>query len=128
MIITGLVFAALAALVHVYIFYMESIAWTTPRVRNTFGVSEADAETTKGLALNQGFYNLFLAIVTGVGVVFFAVGNTPVGAALVISGIGSMFLASIVLVLSDGTKRAAALKQGLIPLLSLLALIIGLLS
>lgn len=47
MIIAALVLAALAAALHVYIFYMESFAWTTPRVRATFGTSEAQAASSK---------------------------------------------------------------------------------
>jgi len=58
----GLVFAALAALSHVYIFTMESLTWTSARTRATFGTTAQEAETTKLLAFNQGFYNLFLAI------------------------------------------------------------------
>ena len=40
MIVIGLVLAALAALLHVYIFVLESLLWTTPRARSTFGTSE----------------------------------------------------------------------------------------
>nr|WP_233605824.1 DUF1304 family protein [Micromonospora sp. Llam0] len=36
--------------------------WTAPRTRAVFGVrSEQDALTTRALAFNQGFYNLFRA-------------------------------------------------------------------
>ena len=48
---------------------MESLTWTSPRTRATFGTTPETAETTKELAFNQGFYNLFLAIVTAVGVI-----------------------------------------------------------
>jgi putative membrane protein len=125
MVVVALVIAALAALLHVYIFAMESLLWTTPRVRATFGVSEADAQTTKGLALNQGFYNLFLAIVTAAGIVAWSVGSHAVGGALVIAGVGSMLAAAIVLILSDRTKAAAAIKQGTLPLLALAVLAVS---
>ncbi len=63
MILASLVFALLAALLHVYIFIMESITWTQPATWKRFGVtSQADADTTRPLAYNQGFYNLFLAV------------------------------------------------------------------
>jgi putative membrane protein len=124
-IVAALVIAALAALLHVYIFAMESLWWTTPRVRATFGVSEADAQTTRGLALNQGFYNLFLAAVTVAGIVAWSVGSHSVGAALVIAGVGSMLAAAIVLTLSDRTKASAAIKQGTLPLLALALLAIS---
>ena len=80
MITAGLVFAALAALLHVYIFTMESLTWTSPRTRATFGTTPEEAETTKLLAFNQGFYNLFLAIVGGIGIAEIAMGHRAVGA------------------------------------------------
>ncbi|MFQ4148746.1 DUF1304 domain-containing protein [Arthrobacter sp. LAPM80] len=61
MLLTALIFAALAALVHVYIFVLESVRWTAPGTRKTFGTSQEEANATKELAFNQGFYNLFLA-------------------------------------------------------------------
>jgi putative membrane protein len=69
MVYAGLFFAALAALLHIYIFVMESLTWTSPRTRATFGISEEEAHATKELAFNQGFYNLFLAIITATGIV-----------------------------------------------------------
>lgn len=125
MIIAGLVLAGLAALVHVYIFFLESFAWTTPRGRATFGTSEAEAAATRELAFNQGFYNLFLAIAVFAGIVAFIVGSAAVGAALVFVGAGSMVAASLVLLLSSPEKRGAALKQGVIPALGVIALAIG---
>lgn len=126
MLIAGLVLAGVAALVHVYIFYLESFAWTDRKTLATFGMTAEQAEATRPLALNQGFYNLFLAIVTGVGIVFTATGSTAVGAALVLAGTGSMVAAALVLVISDPSKRGAALKQGVIPLLGAIALMVGL--
>lgn len=126
MVITGLVFASLAALIHFYIFYMESIAWTKPKVRATFGMNEAEAEATKGMAFNQGFYNLFLAIIVVVGTILYATGLAAVGATLVIAGTGSMAAAALVLLLSSSDKRGAALKQGVLPLIALILVVIGL--
>lgn len=126
MIITGLVLAGIAALIHVYIFYLESIAWTTPRARATFGTSEDEARTTLGMAFNQGFYNLFLAVAVFVGIVFFSLGQASIGATLVFTGAGSMAAAALVLFLSSPDKRGAALKQGVIPALGGIALSIGL--
>ncbi len=68
--------AVLAGLVHVYIFFLESVAWTSPRVRRVFGIaSESEAQATRTLAFNQGFYNLFLAIGAILGVVLVLAGN-----------------------------------------------------
>ncbi len=126
-IIVGLVLAALAALIHVFIFYLESIAWTGERARAVFGTgTAAEAETQKALAFNQGFYNLFLAITAFVGIGFTAAGGTEIGATLVLTGTGSMVAASLVLLLSDPSKASAALKQGVIPALAIVALIVGL--
>lgn len=126
MVIAGLVLAGLAVLIHVYIFYMESIAWTGAKARATFGTTIEEAEATKNLAFNQGFYNLFLAIAVAVGFTFFASGATAVGTTLVLTGAGSMAAAALVLFASSPDKRGAALKQGVLPLLGVIALIIGL--
>jgi len=130
MITAGLVFAALAALLHVYIFTMESLTWTSPRTRATFGTTAAEAETTKLLAFNQGFYNLFLAIVSGIGIAAVAMGHgavsTAVGAALIFAGVGSMAAAAVVLLLSSPDKARAALTQGTFPLIAVVLLVLGL--
>ena len=89
MITAGLVFAALAALLHVYIFTMESLTWTSARTRARFGTTAEEAKTTRQLAFNKGFYNLFLAIVTGIGIPPVATGDTAVGVALVLAGVVS---------------------------------------
>jgi putative membrane protein len=126
--IAALVFAALAALVHVYIWVLESLLWTAPRTRAVFGTSEEEAATTKLLALNQGFYNLFLAAVTVVGIIAFAVGCAAVGSALVFAGAGSMVLAAVVLLASSPDKARSALVQGTFPLIAvvLLAVVVAL--
>ena len=126
MITAGLVFAILAALLHVYIFMLESLTWTSPRTRATFGTTEEEAQTTKLLAFNQGFYNLFLAIVTVVGVVAVFTGATAVGAALVFAGVGSMLAAAVVLIASSPDKARAAVTQGTLPLIAIVLLVVGL--
>ncbi|MDV7354745.1 DUF1304 domain-containing protein [Rhodococcus oxybenzonivorans] len=126
MVTAGLVLAALASALHVYIFVLESVLWTAPRTRATFGTTADEAAATKELAFNQGFYNLFLAIVTAVGIVAVAVDATAVGAALVFAGAGSMVLAAAVLLISSPDKARAALTQGTLPLLAVLLLALGL--
>lgn len=125
MIATGLVLTGVAALVHVYIFVLESLLWTT-RARAVFGTTPDEAAATRALAFNQGFYNLFLAIAVAVGIVLVATGQTAVGATLVLTGAGSMIAAGLVLMLSDRSKTSAALKQLVPPLLGVIALVIGL--
>ncbi|NUP74679.1 MAG: DUF1304 domain-containing protein [Sinomonas sp.] len=126
MLIAGLVFAGIAALVHVYIFYLESFAWTAARTRSTFGISPEQAEASKELTFNQGFYNLFLAVAAGLGVVLVAAGATAVGATLVFVGAGSMVAAGLVLLLSSPSKAGAALKQLVPPALGVVFLALGL--
>jgi len=126
MIVVGLVLAGVAAMLHVFIFYLESIAWTSERARSTFGTSPEEARTTKELAFNQGFYNLFLAILVIVGIVLFARGAAVAGATLVFAGAGSMAAAALVLLISSPDKAAAALKQGVVPALAVIALAVGL--
>ncbi|MFD6134699.1 DUF1304 domain-containing protein [Isoptericola sp. NPDC060257] len=132
MVVAGLVLAGIAAALHVFIFWLESVAWTTPRARATFGTTEQEAAATRELAFNQGFYNLFLAVVTAIGIVLVAlgstVGTTGAGAALVLAGTGSMLAAALVLFLSSPDKRRAAVTQGAAPLLAVVALVVGLAS
>ncbi|MGO4189623.1 DUF1304 domain-containing protein [Pseudarthrobacter sp. TAF60_1] len=131
MILASLLFAFIAAALHAYIFTMESVTWTRPATWKRFGLnSQADAETTKPLAYNQGFYNLFLAVgaFIGVGCVAFgAVGSAQhvVGWTLIFSCCGSMLLAAAVLALTGRKYLRAAVLQGTTPFL---AVVLGILA
>jgi len=127
MIVAAVIFAGLAALLHVYIFVLESFRWTAPRTRAVFGTTADEAQTTKMLAFNQGFYNLFLAIVTAVGIAMVAGGHRSVGAALILAGVGSMLAAALVLIASSPDKARAAVTQGAFPLLAVVLLAAALL-
>ncbi len=124
MLIAGSVLAALAALVHVYIFVLESVLWRTPRAGAVFGTTEEEARVTAPLALNQGFYNLFLTIDVLVGVLLVASGSRGAGITALLIGTGSMVAASLVLLISDRSKARAALVQGLIPLVAVVLLVL----
>ena len=126
MVTAALIFAGLAALLHVYIFVMESLTWTTPRTRAVFGTTAEEAETTKLLAFNQGFYNLFLGIVTAVGIIAMVMQHRTVGAALVFAGVGSMLAAAAVLLAAAPGKARAAVTQGVCPLFAVVLLAIAL--
>ena len=104
---------------------MESLTWTSPRTRATFGTTAETAEITKELAFNQGFYNLFLAVVTAIGIVGIALGHNAVGVALVFAGVGSMLAAALVLLTTSPDKARAAITQGLFPLIAVVLLAIG---
>jgi putative membrane protein len=77
--------AAVAALIHVQIFALESVLWMRPAVHRRFGIgSAADAATTRPLMFNQGFYNLFLALGIGIGLVLLHSGPESAGRAIVV--------------------------------------------
>ena len=85
----------------------------------------AEANATKELAFNQGFYNLFLAVVAAVGVITAATGHHGVGAALVLAGCGSMLAAGLVLLISSPAKAKAALVQLAFPLLAVVLVLVS---
>lgn len=120
MLTVALVFAGLAALVHVYIFWLEALAFDTAG-RKAFGISAEDAAVMRPWAFNQGFYNAFLAIgvVAGLGLLG---PNRDAGLAIIVFATGSMLTAALVLVGSDPTKGRGALVQGLFPALGLISL------
>ncbi|RFA13743.1 epimerase [Subtercola boreus] len=127
MLIVSIVGAALAAALHVYIFWMESLAWRGPRARATFGpATDAEVEATAPLALNQGFYNLFLSVTTVIGIVFALASSSGIGEALILVGTGSMLAAALVLFFSNPGKRRAAITQGLFPLIAVVATVLAL--
>jgi putative membrane protein len=126
LLIAGTVFAALAALIHLYIFVLESLRWTQESTRRVFGVASAeDARLMKPLAFNQGFYNLFLALGTVTGLVLLLTGAAPqAGLGVAVFALLSMVLAATVLLASNAKMVRAAAIQGLAPLLGLVLLIV----
>ena len=124
MTILAVVLAVGAALLHVYIWLLEAFRWTEPATRRTFGVSERDAPVLAPMAYNQGFYNLFLAITTIVGVALLGE-QEDVGRALALAGTGSMLGAALVLVTHDRSMARAAITQGTLPALAVLFLLLS---
>src|SRR4051794_15261689 len=115
MITVALVFAGLAALLHVYIWTMESLTWRKPATWKRFGVaSQEEAETQATFAFNQGFYNLFLAIIAGVGIIGVTRGGdcATAGWALIYASTGSMVGAAAVLRSCGKEYTRAAILQG----------------
>jgi putative membrane protein len=49
------------AVLHLLFLVLEMFLWTKPTGRRIFGLSKELAEASKGLAMNQGLYNGFLA-------------------------------------------------------------------
>ncbi|GLI27087.1 membrane protein [Agromyces rhizosphaerae] len=109
---------ALAALLHAYIFVLESVRWSRPSTWRVFGVrSQEQADTMRPMAYNQGFYNLFLGLGAALGLVLFWVGLTGAGTALVLFTTACMVLAATVLVTTGPGYLRPALIQGTLPLI-----------
>ncbi|WP_223635640.1 DUF1304 domain-containing protein [Corallococcus sp. EGB] len=118
------VFAVTAALIHVLFFVLESILFSRPKVWRRFGLkSQADADVMKSMALNQGFYNLFLALGVLVGVVLVHTQAVVSGVAAVVFGCACMLLAAVVLVSNNRKFLRASLIQGVLPALALLLVV-----
>ena len=129
-VIIGSIFVFIAAVIHLLIFFMESVLWSRPAIWKRFGLrSQEEADIVKPMAFNQGFYNVFLAIGAGIGLILLASAEWAQGG-LVLSlfATGSMLLAAVVLILSSPKLARAALIQGLAPLAAIVLLGIGLLS
>ncbi|KQB84022.1 DUF1304 domain-containing protein [Corynebacterium lowii] len=124
MLALGFIFATLAALVHVFIFYLESFAWEGDKARALFGTTPESARLTKFNAYNQGFYNFFLAVLVFAGLIALIWSRT-VGITLGLAGVVPMLAAATVLFVSSKPHRSAAIKQGSFPLLATVFLLIA---
>ncbi|MFT4122673.1 MAG: DUF1304 domain-containing protein [Microbacteriaceae bacterium] len=128
--VTGAVFLGLAGLVHLYIFWLESISWPLPTTWRRFGVrSQDEADAIRPMAYNQGFYNGLLAVEVLAGIILLAGGSlAAAGIALELFGGISMALAATVLVLSNPGLARAAILQGALPLIGVVLTVIGVLG
>ena len=106
----------LPAIIHVYIFALESLLWGRPSTSRVFGLSAVEARITKIFAWNQGFYNLLLAIAIiggwclrhGLPVM---TDGVAAGNVLILYGLASISIAGIVLFLSARRLWRSALVQ-----------------
>lgn len=130
LLVIGAILAAVAALVHLGIFFLESVFWSRPAVWRLFGLrSAADAEVMRPMAYNQGFYNVFLSLGAGTGLVLLGSGVfVEGGIAITLFALLSMALAAFVLVVSNPRLWRAALVQGLAPLLGLAAVVLSVIA
>lgn len=116
-------FAGLAGTIHVLFFVMESLLWMNPKVHSRFLVEDlADAEAINVFIMNQGFYNLFLAIGIFAGLYIFRF-NEIVGKTLVGYVSSVMLGAAIVLIFTVPAMVTGFLVQGLPPFIVLVYLI-----
>ena len=118
-------FAILMALLHIYIFFLESVFWGKAFVNRLFRVGASDAVLLKKMAFNQGFYNLFLSIELLTGLAFFHLGKKETGTALLVYGALSVLGAGAVLLVSDKKLIRPALIQVLPALLFLVLFVSG---
>jgi putative membrane protein len=124
----AMVFLALAAIIHVYIFYLESIAWSKPRTWKVFGLrSQEDADIVRPMAFNQGYYNAFLAVGVILGIVMLhTIGPVQVaGLGVALFAALSMVAAAVVLITSSPKLARAALLQGVAPLIGSVLLVLS---
>lgn len=126
MAIVASVLMALAAVVHLGFFAMESMLWSSPGVWRRFGVaSQRDADAVRPMAYNQGFYNLFLAIGAIVGLILFGVGMNAAGLALIYFTMASMLAAAVVLVTTGRGYLRPAIIQGTLPLIGIVLMLLS---
>ncbi len=121
----SLVLMTMAGLLHVGFFVIESLLWRRPQAYRLFGVRSAqDAETMAFALFNQGFYNLFLALGTFVGVALSTdVLVTGRHELLVFCGL-FMVGAAVVLVATNRRLWRGALVQGGLPAVALLLAVV----
>lgn len=125
-VMVAVMFSIIAGLIHVYIFFMESIWWGQDKVNKAFGVSLEHAEIMRSFAYNQGWYNLFIGCMALAGAGLCLSGqdtrysNTMMGCACFV-----MVGAGIVLFFSTG-KLKPAIMQAVPPFISLVAILFSL--
>jgi putative membrane protein len=105
--IAATAFAALVAFEHVYFAFLEMVMWTKPMGLKTFGRTQAQADDSKTLAMNQGLYNLFLSA----GLIWSLVATEPMAHMLKIFFFGCVVVAGIFGGLTV-SKRIAYIQAG----------------
>jgi putative membrane protein len=76
------------------------------------------------MAFNQGFYNLFLALGAGIGLVLIS-NYFYVALGFIVMSLGSMFLAGVVLFFSVKGSRRSAMLQAIPPLIGLVFVLLS---
>ena len=126
--LVALIAAALAAMVHSAFFVLESVLFHRPVGRRVFGVrAGADSAPLRLFAVNQGIYNLGLAIVVIIGVALVAIDPGSIAAvAVTVTGCAVMTLAGLTLALTAPRRiLPIAFVQGIPPLIAISALLLG---
>ncbi|MTD59027.1 DUF1304 family protein [Amycolatopsis pithecellobii] len=90
--------AVVAALMHLWIFLMESVRFRRPEVHGMFGVRAADVDVVRPWAFHQGCYNAFLSLQTLTGIAVVHLGDPTAGRLLVLAACAAMLAASVALI------------------------------
>jgi putative membrane protein len=115
-------FVGLVIAFHLAIFVGEALLWSLPAVHTVaIGKLNSDvaldvhsqAEVLRRLFINQGFYNLFVALGGMVGAALLASGRNKEGKALVQYVCAFAVGAGVVLMLSTNAHLGGALQSGL---------------
>ena len=102
----------LPALIHLYIFALESLLWGRKWTNRTFALSDDDARVTRQFAFNQGVYNLLLAVAIIIGFLLgLSTDTASAGKILAAYGLASILVAGVVLVASAPKLWKSALIQ-----------------
>ena len=126
LLIIGSILIFLAAAFHIYVFFLESVSWRTPKTWKTFGLpSQEHADIIQPMAFNQGFYNLFLALGAGLGLALLGVART-VAVTLMLFAALCIIGAGVVLFFSIPSSRRAAIIQAGPPLFGVLFVLLAL--
>jgi putative membrane protein len=111
--------ALVAAGVHAWFFVLESLWFRRPSVWGRFGIrSQAEAETARSFAYNQGFYNRCLAIGAAWGGLK-ALAHDAAGVPIMLFSCACMVAAGAVLVTHNRRLWRAALIQMAPPLVAI---------
>jgi putative membrane protein len=119
------IFIGLTALLHVLFFKLESIDFMKPAVLRKFGLDATSGSYVKVWALNQGFYNLFLAIGLFYSLYLLNTGSVESGKAIASFILLTIASAGVVLFLSSPDKLAAAIVQSAPALIGFALLLIS---
>ena len=112
----ALVFAALTALLHFYIFYLEVPAFGSAVFCRVFRIAPEQLSDVQAAFQNLGVYNLCLALClcTGIGARLLAGGSVyalGLSHGFLCSGLGSIIVAGCFLFATAPDKRRAAIMQ-----------------
>jgi putative membrane protein len=121
--------ALLAALIHIVVFPMESLLIGRPAVQRFLRVRVGDIADIRLWAFAVGTMNLLAGLGTILGLIILHTGNEVVGETIVIAACVYMFLAGLIMGVSDmlgfwprkGASIPGVVGESLAPLIALFA-------